>query len=176
MSVINVKANSFKLDSVMKIENNIWLKSKGNSSIFFRTHPNFGFGFCNNMERWVFKHLTSLDIWEEASATDVLKSINKGLKSKGYSNNIMVKPCFSLGSGWTMEYPECNELKFKNFYFNFKSKFLIDQLMKSGNLFLQNKNGDMIRVLFGGEFVDVSKKSPYKFFCVKGSEGSEKQN
>lgn len=122
------------------LKNNRWYKYKNGKSILFKEEYSSGFGYtyaplgkkdswCNSKRVYFGEN-----IWEEVTSPKVvLEAIQKGMKSKGYHNNITILPFSHIskvrGSIITLA-------KLKNFHFDFNDKKSVDLLMNKGELWL----------------------------------------
>lgn len=145
---------------------NRWYKYKSGSILFKRGYHS-AFGICylrgsKEDRRWYNSDRIYFNSkgWEEVTdVREVLQVIQEGMKSKGYTNDILIMPIDRNKNN--QKYP-CVYLYLKDYHFNFTDQNVIDLLMGKGELWLESKTKksysntlDYICVLKDGE---LSKK------------------
>lgn len=141
------------------LENNKWYKSQ-HGSVYFKTGIRKGFGFSHFMLpgglRWYKSdsmNFKTEGLWREiTSIEEVLVAINKGMKSIGYNNNVLIKPIISQSE---------KPINLKDYHFDFKNGTAFDLLLNHGELWLKRNNlkGERyICVLRGGNFSKIVKR------------------
>ena len=147
------------------IENNKWYKT-GYGSLYFKTRDRgfssgvnrvegFGYSYSNNL--WCrSKCLIPRSDWKEiTSPIKVLEFIQRGMKSKGYNNNVLIKP-FNLDI-----FPQSlKPIRLKDYYFDLKDSDNINLLLNYGELWLTNNpkiEDRYVCVLKGGKFSEIIK-------------------
>lgn len=127
------------------LKNNRWYKYKNGKSILFKEGFGYAFGYTytRKIDNWCKSKRVYFgeNIWEEVTSPKVvLEAINKGMKLKGYHNNITLQP-FSHISKVKVRGSIITLVKLKNFYFDFNDKKSVDLLMNKGELWLTDNKG-----------------------------------
>lgn len=139
-----------KIENIkVKSENSNWYKTEF-GSVIFKTGDRMGFGFCvpaTGKPYWC-KSGFFYPYEKITSPIEVLKAIQKGMKQKGYHNNVTIL----IHNVSSISFK--NHIKLKNYHFNFKNKNSVYLLMNCGKLYLEDKadsNSILICVLQNGE-------------------------
>lgn len=149
------------------LKNNRWYKYKNGKSIIFKKGFYSGFGYfympVNKKDHWdnYKKFYFKEELWEEITSPKVvLEAINKGMKSKGYHNDIEIEPFCQVPLQ-----KEVKKVKLKDLHFDFNSRILVDNLMYNGELWLTD-NEIYSCVLKDGKLSKnkSTKFRPSKFF------------
>lgn len=140
------------------LKNNRWYKYKNGKSILFKEENSSGFGYTyapfSKIDNWCKRKRVYFgeNIWEEiTSPKEVLKVINKGMKSIGYHNKVKLVPFFHIHK---MRGSIITFVKLRDFHFDFNNEKSVDLLMNKGELWLTDNKAD-ICILKNGRLAKI---------------------